>query len=110
MEQGLRALNHQEKQALWCERVSACRRSGLSVRQWCQENGVSPKTYYHWQHKLFDLASERAGAEFVQVPLNQKPQTNQPVATLHIGNLSADIYSSADAEVLEALCRAMKSC
>jgi hypothetical protein len=33
----LQAMNGQNKLALWAERVSACRSSDLSVRDWCKE-------------------------------------------------------------------------
>lgn len=43
MEQSLQKLNQHDRLMLWTERVTACRSSGKSVRQWCQENGVAEK-------------------------------------------------------------------
>ena len=108
MEQSLRAMNRQEKQALWCERVAACRQSGLSVQQWCRENDISPKTYYAWQRRLFDLAAKQAGTTFAEVPQSRVVHSGQAVATLRVGDLSAEIYAGTDTTVLEALCRAMR--
>ena len=48
MEKNLQAYNHSRKLAEWAQRVQSCRESGLSVRQWCDENGLSAKTYYYW--------------------------------------------------------------
>jgi len=31
----------------WAMQIDACNRSGLTVRQWCSENGVATKTYYY---------------------------------------------------------------
>lgn len=56
MEKSLQALNHQEKIAVWSERIAVCR--GTSVRAWCEGNGVSTASYYKWQKKLFCLASQ----------------------------------------------------
>ena len=36
----LQQLNVQTKVAMWAERISACRNSGLNVKSWCKENGV----------------------------------------------------------------------
>lgn len=36
----------------WTERVRECHTSGLTVKAWCQQNNVSPKTYYYWQRKV----------------------------------------------------------
>ena len=35
----LQQLNGQTKVALWAERISECRNSGLSVKTWCKEKG-----------------------------------------------------------------------
>ena len=36
----LQTMNGQNKLALWAKRVSACRSSDLSVRDWCKENDI----------------------------------------------------------------------
>ena len=41
----LQTMNGQNKLALWAERVSACRSSDLSVRDWCKENDICEQTY-----------------------------------------------------------------
>ena len=56
MSKDLQVMNGQNKLALWAERVSACRNSGLGVKAWCRENGVNEQTYYKWQKKLFTIA------------------------------------------------------
>lgn len=51
----LQTMNGQNKLALWAERVSACRSSDLSVRDWCKENDICEQTYYRWQRKLYGI-------------------------------------------------------
>ena len=53
MEKSLQALNRQEKIAAWSEQIAACRISGISVRAWCEGNGISTASYYKWKKKLF---------------------------------------------------------
>ncbi len=31
----------------------------MTVREWCRENGLSEKTYYYWQRRLFDILSQQ---------------------------------------------------
>ena len=45
-------IKRQVKTQEWASKVRACRSSGLSVRAWCQENGVSSTTYYKWENIL----------------------------------------------------------
>lgn len=46
MEKSLQALNHQEKNAVWSERLAACRSSDISAGAWCEGNGISTASYY----------------------------------------------------------------
>ena len=57
MEQSLQVMSKQERLENWTARIMACRSSGMTVRAWCRENGLSEKTYYYWQRRLFDLVA-----------------------------------------------------
>lgn len=53
----LQQLNGQNKVALWAERISECRNSGLSVKTWCKEKGVCEQTYYKLQMAEEDICN-----------------------------------------------------
>lgn len=67
MSRDLQTGNGQNKLALWAERVSSCRNSGLRVKDWCRENGVNEQTYYKWQKKLFTMAQTQQESRFAEV-------------------------------------------
>ena len=48
MEKNLQALNRQEKTTVWSERIADCHSSGIGVKAWCEENDISPSSYYSW--------------------------------------------------------------
>lgn len=48
---------HESNLQLWRSRVMECRNSGKSVAVWCKENGINIKTYYYWQKKVWDKAT-----------------------------------------------------
>ena len=48
---------HESNLQLWRNRVMECRNSGKSVAVWCKENGINIKTYYYWQKKVWDKAT-----------------------------------------------------
>lgn len=50
------ALKHQAKLQEWTEAIQVCRSSGLSVKQWCRNRGVTTTTYYRWERELLELA------------------------------------------------------
>ena len=55
----LQTMNGQNKLTLWAERVSVCRSSDLSGRDWCKENDICEQTYYRWQRKLYGIAKAK---------------------------------------------------
>lgn len=48
MEQGQQKLNANQRLSEWTQRIAERKSSGISVKNWCRENGVSEKTYYDW--------------------------------------------------------------
>ena len=46
----------------WLERIRNQLSSGMSVRDWCQGNGINEKTFYHWRKKLSDHIVQTASA------------------------------------------------
>ena len=52
----LSQLNHNKNLAHWQQLVYDCRNSGMTVKAWCAENGISEKTYYYRQRKVWDAA------------------------------------------------------
>ena len=43
----------------WAEVMRERHDSGKNIRSWCLENGITEKTYYYWQRKLKEAASEQ---------------------------------------------------
>lgn len=58
------------------EKVIACRQSGLSDREWCISQGISPSTFYNWVCKL----RERACCE---IPESEAKKSKAPISTPH---------------------------
>lgn len=39
----------------------------MNVKNWCRENGVSEKTYYHWRRRILKSAQEDRAPEFAEL-------------------------------------------
>ena len=107
-------MKHEAKLAGWTERVEECRKSGLSVREWCTERGVSVATYYRWEREVLS-GMERNGKEdeteaetrFVEIPeLGTGVCRGRMVAEMETAKARIRVYEGADAEVVRALCEA----
>ena len=109
MEQRLQSLNASQRMSVWAERISSCRNSGMTVREWCNENQLSQKTYYYWQRRLFKIATEqqRTFAEVTPEIIDSKPNIAITVRFVS-GRMEADIYSGADTETISTVLNQMK--
>ena len=43
----------------WTQMVMDCRNSGLSIENWCAQNGVNLKTYYYRHRRVFEAIGDR---------------------------------------------------
>ena len=91
----------------------ACRSSGMTVRAWCRENGLSEKTYYYWQRRLFQALSEQQVSHktaFAEVTPPQPVYSGNVAVTVRISGAEADIHAGADTAIVETVLRILKSC
>ncbi len=114
MEQSPQVMAKQERLENWTARIAACRGSGMTVRAWCRENGLSEKTYYYWQRRLFDtLSHQREGVQptFAEItPSSVNRQDPSIAVTVRLSGAEADIHVGADAATVETVLRVLKSC
>lgn len=100
--------NNPETIALWSQRITECKNSGISAQEWCEQNGINIKTYYYWHNKIHKIVSKQQSC-FYEVPITQGIH-ERATATIRVGMFQADIYSGADVETIKAICQAMKTC
>ena len=110
MNSGLQVYNEQAKLAQWAQVVPQCRDSGVSVRQWCQENGVNVSSYYKWQRKVYAAAQAQQESSFVEVTPVHPAAVIGVAVTLRIAGAELEIHNGADAATVEVVLRAVKSC
>ncbi len=112
-------LKHQANLQKWAAAIQECRGSGMTVKAWCQEQGVTSTTYYRWERELVGIAGKSrnkpqstgavAFAE-LPVPRQQCRTVSEQAATVHIRDVAIDIYPGMDGELLKTLLEAVQSC
>ena len=60
------------KERFWRRMVRRCRSSGLSVRAFCEEQGLSEPSFYAWRRTL--AQRDAAAVRFVPVQVTPPPQ------------------------------------
>ena len=43
----------------WSARIAECRGSGKAVKEWCAEQGISVQTYYRWEKRFVEKATQQ---------------------------------------------------
>lgn len=111
----------------WTARFSDQKSSGLTVRQWCDQNGFSIHTYNYWKHVLKEELANQLLPDIV--PLSPPavapllpPETHKAglsslssancairtTAKLTIGDISIEVDSQATEEFLHTLIKAVR--
>ncbi len=111
-EMNLQRANQHNRLVEWSRRVESCRSSGLTVGQWCQENGIAVSTYFSWQKKVFQALKEAQEVTFAKVQVMESPQSSgqQVAAVMEVSGVRIQVYEGADTVTLQAILQAAKSC
>lgn len=59
MAAGVQELKLAARMQEWSVRNGECRSSGMSVRTWCKEQGISVQTYYRWEKRFVEKATQQ---------------------------------------------------
>jgi putative transposase len=110
----------------WTERFTARTQSGLSIKAWCESNGVSVRNYYYWLRQAREYAAQSMTALTVQpegaVSAHPKQlpapsgwaavaeaESASPSATLtvEVGGCRVAVNSDTDPELLAKVCKVL---
>ena len=64
----------------WTERIAAQQRSGISVKQFCKEQGVSEYSFYTWRKRLHESGPVRFA--LIERSARRQERTAEPVLEL----------------------------
>ena len=112
----------------WLDVIHRCRDSGLSNRQWCEENGIGLKSYYYWFSKIRKLAIESfprkpsassalpstisgsAPATFAEIPMARNSSWKVGWITIHLGNAVLEVPVNAQDSLIQSIILTVSKC
>lgn len=108
-----------DQQQFWQMVLDTFRASGLSVRRFCQQEGLSEASFYAWRKKLSKSQKSGPGNEqtppepesFIQVPVvpSESSCLELVLASGHVLRIPSDIQRAFLSDVLSAV-RQAKLC
>lgn len=109
---------HQVQLAEWNDKVAQCRSSGMTVRAWCEREGIGYKTYYRWERQILSLsrqALKKAGeAELAKIdnpvfaeisPAKVQMQQSGIAAVVKLNGNEIVFYAGTDPDLASAILR-----
>jgi hypothetical protein len=81
------------KRCEWSERIRRRRKSGLTVAEFCEWEGVSAASFYNWQKKLRGTKSRRQPVELA-TPEGRSQRSQQKAAFLPVHVMQAGATAS----------------
>ncbi len=119
---------HQAHLQEWASRFTDQKASGLTVKQWCEQNHFSIHTYNYWKHLLKEEIVDQMLPDIVPLPaptvatsvLPLEPDTHDSIrancaihsngstAMLTVNGISIEIDASVSEEFLRTLIRAVR--
>ena len=103
-----------EKMNLWRQRIAKCRKSNLTVTEWCAKHQISEGTYYYWHKRIAQLDdTEKNVPVFADVTpaLVKESQTFSTDLTISCNQLQMNVSNTKEAELaavfiskLQSLC------
>ena len=114
---------HQSHLQEWTVRFADQKASGLTVRQWCEQNNLSFHTYNYWKHLLKEEVVDQTMPDIVPLSLSvlsdsgsllettthniRSIRSNNSNVQMQINGISIEIDSSVSEEFLCKLIRAV---
>ena len=121
--QDTRKITKEYRMQHWTQIMRERTESGLSIKGYCEQEGIHQNVYHYWQRKLREAAIERlsftestAGATMpMTVPqgwtmCERKTTTkDQNIIEIEIGKSRILISETTDPKLLEKVCRVLMS-
>ena len=90
----------------WAMLIQECSASGLTKREFCQQRGISEKSFYYWLKKL---RTQMVGAAAPQLVQLEPPPAEDSILEAHYRGAEMKLPSGVDMDAVAALLRSIQS-
>lgn len=114
----MKGITPQERLEKWNEAICTQKASGLTIKDWCSENGVNLNTYYYYLRRIRDAMLESSGPRLVEMKTNAEdaaPKAADPVSgefhplvTVRVRDSEIRIGENASLELISAVLEAVR--
>lgn len=98
----LMTVRQQVRLSQWSTMVQEREKSGLSIKSFCKERGINPKTYYYRLKKLREAMINTSAPEIVQVDIPSENTQSNPEIVIRVDNTTIEVSGNANPETVRA--------
>jgi len=99
--------------AQWAQAVQERVANGETVKDFCQNRGISKNTYFYWQQKLRLTAAEQLASPQALTPAGwtkaELEKADSRSLSIEINGCHVMVDENTDSELLSKVCRALMS-
>ena len=100
------AVRDEYRAQTWAMLIQECNNSGLTKREFCQQRGISEKSFYYWLRKLRSHMAETAGPQLVQLESASLPDD---MLQIQYRGAELKLPASVDIEAVAMLLRSLQA-
>ena len=102
------AVRDEYRAQTWAMLIQECNNSGLTKREFCQQRGISEKSYYYWLRKFRSQMAEAAAPQLVQLEPASAPLQDDMLQIQYRG-AELKLPAGVDMDAVSALLRSIQS-
>ena len=100
------AVRDEYRAQTWAMLIQECNNSGLTKREFCQQRGISEKSFYYWLRKLRSHMAEATSPQLVQL---EPPAISDDMLQIQYRGAELKLPASVDIDAVATLLRAIQS-
>ena len=100
------AVRDEYRAQTWAMLIQECNNSGLTKREFCQQRGISEKSYYYWLRKFRNQMAEATAPRLVQ--LDPAPLQDD-ILQIQYRGAELKLPAGIDMDAVTALLRSLQS-
>ena len=100
------AVRDEYRAQTWAMLIQECNNSGLTKREFCQQRGISEKSFYYWLRKLRSHMTEAAGPQLVQL---DSPVASEDMLQIQYRGAELKLPAGVDIDAVATLLRSLQA-
>jgi hypothetical protein len=105
-----------ESLSYWENKINERHQSGMTIKDWCQKNGVTKNQYFYWNHRIRKSKNLENG-EFVFADVSKLLTSSSdagqrsesfPDFQIHLNSIQATVPSNFNPDALAGLLKVLK--